>query len=98
AAGIDVIFGPQGPQNGTWQNVQEQLIAADLDPGMRFDCLVVDEGQDFEPEWFELLQLFLTEDAAILWLEDPQQNLRGTPLAELRGFARYRETTNFRSP
>ncbi|HEX7080554.1 MAG TPA: ATP-binding domain-containing protein [Gammaproteobacteria bacterium] len=98
AAGIDVEFGPDGPRSGTWQHVQEQLIASNLEAGPRFDCLVVDEGQDFESDWFEILQLFLTEDAAILWLEDPRQDLRGTPPVDLPGFARYRETANFRSP
>lgn len=98
AAGIDVEFGSAGPATGTWRDVQEQLIAADLDGLPKYDCLVVDEGQDFEPEWLEILQLFLTDDAGVLWLEDPDQNLRGAASVELPGFARYRETANFRTP
>jgi superfamily I DNA and RNA helicase len=49
----------------------------------RYDALVVDEGQDFEQEWWETLQLFLREDADVLWLgvgehacEDPADQPR----------------------
>jgi len=81
-----------------WRSVQEQLIAADLEGVQKFDCLVVDEGQDFKPEWYEILQLFLDEDATQLWLEDPLQNLRETEPVPLPNFVTYRETANFRTP
>ena len=63
-----------------------------------FDCLVVDEGQDFKADWHDILQMFLSEDATQLWLEDPLQNLRGTEPIELPGFVTYRESGNFRTP
>ena len=40
---------------------------------MEVDALIVDEGQDFEPRWSEILRLFLKPDADLLWLEDLDQ-------------------------
>ncbi len=42
----------------------------------KFDTLIVDEGQDFERDWFEIMRLFLQEGANILWLEDDVRNLQ----------------------
>lgn len=83
---------------GFWSGIQEKLVDADLDGIQKFDCLIVDEGQDFKPEWYEILQLFLNEDATQLWLEDPLQNLRGSDPVPLPGFVTYRDTANFRTP
>jgi superfamily I DNA and RNA helicase len=59
---------------------------------------VVDEGQDFDAGWLEVLRRFLEDDADVLWLEDPDQNLRGKPPVALPGFVGYRCPTNYRSP
>ena len=83
---------------GFWGDVQESLVMANLDDAVKYDCLVVDEGQDFQPEWYEIIQLFLTDDATQLWLEDPLQNLRETEPVPLPDFVTYRETANFRTP
>ena len=60
-----------------WQEVQEQVIGAAIPDDWLFDTLVVDEGQDFEQEWYDILKLFLTPNAGILWLEDADQNIYG---------------------
>jgi superfamily I DNA and RNA helicase len=64
----------------------------------KFDTLIVDEGQDFEQEWVEILKLFLRDDQEILWFEDQDQNLRGQPPVVLGGFVGYRACRNYRSP
>ena len=84
--------------DGFWPDVQERLVAADLTDTPKYSCLIVDEGQDFLAEWHEIIQLFFTEDAVQLWLEDPLQNLRGTDAVPLPGFVTYNETSNFRTP
>ena len=84
--------------DGFWRDVQERLIDADVTNIPKYDCLIVDEGQDFQAEWHEIIQLFLTGDAVQLWLEDPLQNLRGTDAVPLPGFVAYSETSNFRTP
>jgi len=81
-----------------WRDLQDRLVAAEIPDEYRFDALVVDEGQDFHAAWWEILELFLTDDASVLWLEDPLQNLRGTEEFELPEFVTYRESANFRTP
>ena len=85
-------------EDGFWRNIQEQLLGATLAGAPKFDCLVVDEGQDFKTDWYDILQMFLAEDSTQLWLEDPLQNLRGTDPVELPGFVTYHESANFRTP
>jgi len=58
----------------------------------------VDEGQDFDAEWLEILRLFLRAGANILWLEDSDQNIYGKPPVPLEGFVRFRSAVNYRSP
>ena len=96
-AGVSVDFSNINT-DGFWPDIQERLVAADLTDTPKYSCLIVDEGQDFLAEWHEIIQLFLTEDAVQLWLEDPLQNLRGTDAVPLPGFVTYNETSNFRTP
>jgi hypothetical protein len=81
-----------------WRRVADMVTAETVSDGWRFDCLIVDEGQDFEQEWFEILRLFLRDDADVLWLEDPDQNLLGKPSVRLDGFARFSTAVNHRMP
>ena len=95
--GIELDFKKADDPN-FWRSIQDQLVAADLSVCPKFDCLVVDEGQDFKEGWYEIVQLFLTGDSTQLWLEDPLQNLRDTEPVPLPGFVTYHETANFRTP
>ena len=97
SVGIDINF-KKAEEDGFWRDIQEQLLGATLAGTPKFDCLVVDEGQDFKADWYDILQMFVTEDATQLWLEDPLQNLRGLEPIELPGFVTYRESANFRTP
>ena len=83
---------------GFWQRVQDRVLVQEIGEESKYDTLIVDEGQDFEQEWFEIIQLFLREDANILWLEDGDQNLQDKPLVSLDGFVRYSSKINYRSP
>ncbi len=83
---------------GFWQRVQEQVLVQQIGEESKYDTLIVDEGQDFEQEWFELIRLFLRESANILWLEDGDQNLWDKPPVSLDGFVRYSIKINYRSP
>ena len=95
--GVEVDF-DNADDPDFWPNIQEQLLAATLAGAPKFDCLVVDEGQDFKSEWYDIVQLFVSNDATQLWLEDPLQNLRGNEPVALPGFVTYRESANFRTP
>ena len=81
-----------------WEQVSERVIAEAVPDHWKFDTLIVDEGQDFEPVWADILGLFLREPHDVLWLEDPDQNLRDQRPVVLPGFVGYRARTNYRSP
>ena len=96
--GLDIDFSRMTKDPEFWQRIQEHAMAAEIPDGDRYDFLIIDEGQDFHQDWFDILRLFLTKGASIIWLEDPLQNLRSTKPVDLPGFVTYRETSNYRSP
>ncbi len=58
-AGMEV---PANPEQDWWeQDSAERLVEAAEKTGQKFDALVVDEGQDFPPQWFTALQMLLTD-------------------------------------
>jgi superfamily I DNA and RNA helicase len=63
-----------------------------------FDVLIVDEGQDFLPEWAAALEGMLAHGAAWWWLEDPMQNLYMRDPVEFPGWVTLHATINYRSP
>jgi hypothetical protein len=88
-----------------WESVQEQVIGETIGRDWKFDVLIVDEGQDFEHQWSEILRLFLKEDADILWLEDFNQSIRTDRSAIdsaykglTRQFIGFHTRYNYRSP
>ena len=81
-----------------WKEMQEQVIASEIPDEWRFSTLIVEEGQDFEQAWFEVLELFLTEDADVLWLEDAHQNVRNNKQISLDDFVIYHANENYRTP
>ena len=83
---------------GFWTEVQEQVIEQEIPEAWKFDCLVIDEAQDFDPEWFQVLDLFLNDPHDVLWLEDPTQNIRQTEPPVESGFTGYSVLDNHRSP
>ncbi|WP_349609019.1 ATP-binding domain-containing protein [Cupriavidus sp. DF5525] len=64
----------------------------------QFDTVIVDEGQDFAPDWRDLVLRHARPGSRVIWLEDPIQNLYGHPPADLPGWIRLHAKSNFRSP
>ncbi len=91
-------FEHSGADPEFWRRIPDLVTAQHIPEDWLFDALVVDEGQDFEQEWLDVLSLFLREGSDILWLEDPDQNLRGRPPVSTAGFVGYRCPLNYRSP
>ena len=81
-----------------WQALQDQVVAAEISDSALHGALVIDEGQDFQREWFEILNLLIEPGAPILWLEDPAQNIYRKPSIALDNFVVYRDARNFRTP
>ncbi len=95
---------PTKPANpgAEWFDGLARLLppAIDVLPAERFDAIVIDEGQDFEPDWLVSLELLLRNpDDDILWVfHDPGQALyRDDRVAEL-GLERLDLFEDWRSP
>ncbi len=81
-----------------WKDVMERIMDFEITDDWKYDSLIIDEGQDFESEWFEIIRLFLYQEANILWLEDSDQNLYKKIPVKHEGFVGYRYPVNYRSP
>ena len=64
----------------------------------KFDLLVIDESQDFNPEWVEALYKELKPEGRLYVLGDDNQNLYDKEPFDLPGAVRIECTDNFRSP
>lgn len=91
-------FGGMKQNPDFWKAVQDRVVSERIPDDWKFDVLIVDEGQDFESEWYDIARLFLNDDSDILWLEDPDQTLYARSAVSLEGFVGYRADVNYRSP
>ena len=64
-----------------------------------FDFLIVDEGQDFKPEWKDLICNMVKPSGRVLWMEDPFQTMypdRGQ--SDWSSWVKFKSPINYRSP
>ena len=54
---------------------EQLLLASERVPNLRFDALIVDEGQDFKPNWWDSLLEFLHPNPIIYIFYDDNQNI-----------------------
>jgi len=94
AAGQPVDF--SGPH--AFDDLVERAAREAVPDHLRFDTIIVDEGQDFSNEWRDQVLRHAREDARMVWLEDPMQNLYGKPAVQLPGWVTMRAQSNYRSP
>ena len=59
-----------------WDCAVEQVLDGRVPDSWRFDAVIVDEGQDFDPAWGDMLDLFATPDADRIWMDDPDQAIQ----------------------
>ena len=85
-------------QPGAFDALVRDAQAAPVPASYQFDTVIVDEGQDFAPEWRDMVLRHGHADSRMVWLEDPMQNLYGHPPVELPGWVRLRAQSNYRSP
>jgi superfamily I DNA/RNA helicase len=52
---------------------------------LKYDAVLIDEGQDFKWEWYNLLSKFLTERDELLFVCDQKQNIYGRDLNWIEG-------------
>ena len=73
--------------------------AIDALPHARYHAIVVDEGQDFEARWFELLARLLVDPDDVFWVfHDAGQALIRTDIVAGLGFERLELFENHRNP
>ena len=89
---------PDFTQPGAFARLEDFFSDYVPDEAWLFDEIIIDEGQDFEPQWKDNLLKFLRLPGRAWWLEDPMQNLYGRPPIELPGWVTVRSETNYRSP
>jgi hypothetical protein len=96
--GHKIDYASQGTDPNFWRDTSEKIMEEDVSEEWRFDTLIIDEGQDFEEHWLEILDMFLSEDHNLLWLDDPNQNIYGRAVLHPSINATYRYDINYRTP
>ena len=96
--GVNLEFRRVRSDPDFWAKVQDRVIEQEAPQDWKFDCLVIDEAQDFDPEWFQVLDLFMNDPHDVLWLEDPAQNIRQAEPPAGSGYVGYSVRDNYRSP
>lgn len=89
---------PDFSRPDAFERLVEDAAKLPVDDAWRFDTLIVDEGQDFPAEWCDQIFRHAADDARLLWLEDPLQNLYAREPVPLPGWVGLRSFANFRCP
>lgn len=93
--GMEIDFGTAG----VFERIAGECIAAMQDAEPDLDLLVLDEGQDLQPEWVQALTSRLRPQGRIFLMEDPNQQLytdrQGYELPEATTIA---SLENYRTP
>lgn len=89
---------PDFSQPGIYAELADQLIAATPEMTPRWDLLILDETQDFEPEWAQSMTDLLKDGGRAYLLGDAQQRIYRRDGFELEQAVRIRCMDNFRSP
>lgn len=89
---------PDFTDPGVFTSVVETYLRDSESFPAKYDLLLIDEGQDFEPEWVDSLLPQLREEGNLYLLEDPDQQLYGRTQFDLPEAVTIRCNDNFRSP
>ena len=89
---------PDFAASGLYGDLEAAVIEARPDAAAQFDVVIIDEGQDFTPQWRDAALRFVRPEGEAYWLEDPMQNLYGRPPVELDGWVTLNASINYRSP
>jgi hypothetical protein len=93
-----IDYSQQSVDPNFWRDISERILNEAVPDEWRFDTLIVDEGQDFEDNWLEMLEIFLAEEHNLLWLDDPDQNIYDRATIEPPIGTRYQYDINYRTP
>jgi hypothetical protein len=89
---------PDFREEGIFSKVAEFYLAPAPEREERFDLMILDEGQDFEPAWVAGLLPQLKADGRLYLMEDEDQKLYERDGFDLAGAVLIRCDDNFRTP
>ena len=89
---------PDFSKSGIFGEITEAYLTDSGDFPARFDLLIIDEGQDFEPAWVEGLLPQLNEGGRLFLFEDTDQRLYEREPFDLSDAVILSCRENFRSP
>lgn len=89
---------PDFSRDGMFQTLSDTYCAAAVSMPARYDLIIIDEGQDFEPDWVASLLPQLREGARLYVMEDDTQRLYERDGFDLDGAVTLSCHDNFRSP
>ncbi|RYE61147.1 MAG: hypothetical protein EOO82_02340 [Oxalobacteraceae bacterium] len=89
---------PDFAQPGIFDAMTDAYIADSAEFRAKYDVLIVDEGQDFEPEWLQSLLFQLKDDGRLYLLEDDNQRLYDRSPFDLPEAVVIDCAENYRSP
>ncbi|MDY0054989.1 MAG: AAA family ATPase [Methyloversatilis sp.] len=93
-----VVGEPDFADASVFQAIAERYHADAPSMPPRYELLVIDEGQDFQPAWLESLLPQLTGQGRLYLMEDPSQRLYEREEFDLDGAVTLRCDDNFRTP
>lgn len=89
---------PDFTQPAIFADMTDAYVADSAEFRAKYDVLVVDEGQDFEPEWLQSLLYQLQDDGRLYLLEDDNQRLYDRSPFDLPEAVVIDCSENYRSP
>ena len=86
---------------GDWQNSAPNALLDAIDvrgDNAKYDVVIVDEAQDFYPQWFTPIEFILRGDESrLLVFSDPRQRIYGVKPVEIQNMTRYELVQNCRN-
>lgn len=89
---------PDFSDASVFTTVASAFVTASVNAPARFDVLVIDEGQDFEPEWIKALSGLLNADGYLYVMDDDDQRLYGRSWFDMADAVTVTCRDNYRSP
>ncbi len=92
------IGAPDYSAPGFFVNVAKNYVEHSSDHASRYDLIILDEGQDLEPDWVGCLLSQLNPEGRVYLMEDEDQRLYDRDEYDLDGAVIINSQENFRSP
>lgn len=79
------------------KTVQNAILTNSIEK-YKFDAILIDEGQDYEWEWYDLLSKFLSERNELFFVCDKKQNIYDRELSWVDNMGEFKGKVQFKGP